>query len=425
MENAPRNNTSTPRAHHGRTKVPRRRKRWCGICNAVRDTEEAQVQLRLVESILDVSKEEWDACWNGQEVKNPFLKHQFLSCLERSGSVGKRTGWQPKHLVAHETNTGKLLACMPMYLKSHSYGEYVFDHSWASAYFQYGGQNYYPKLQSCVPFTPATGNRLLVRNSPDAPQIAKAVSSALPQVADALGVSSLHITFNTQEEWEELKQAGFLQRIGMQYHWKNNGYHTFDDFLGELQQKKRKSIRQERKKVTASSVEIRRLTGGDIQPKHWDAFYSFYRNTTDRKWGQAYLSRDFFHLVGEEMADDVLLVVATEDDEIIAGALNFIGEDCLFGRNWGCKFGDYYKFLHFELCYYQAIEYAIEKGLPRVEAGAQGEHKIQRGYLPTATYSSHYFTNQEFQNAVARFLHHETRQMMHTIEILGEASPFK
>lgn len=266
---------------------------------------------------------------------------------------------------------------------------------------------------------------MLVRDSPEAEGIAKAVSGALPEVVDALGVSSLHVTFNTPQEWEELKHAGFLQRIGMQYHWKNNGYNTFDDFLGELQQKKRKSIRQERKKVATSSVKIHRLTGEQIQPKHWDAFYRFYRNTTDRKWGQAYLSKEFFRLVGEEMANDVLLVVALEDEEIVAGALNFIGEDCLFGRNWGCKYGDYYKFLHFELCYYQAIEYAIEKGLPRVEAGAQGEHKIQRGYLPTATYSSHYFTNKEFQKAVDKFLHHEKRQMLQTIEILGEASPFK
>ncbi|KAK9837165.1 hypothetical protein WJX81_007626 [Elliptochloris bilobata] len=364
----------------------------------------------LIASIEQVSEEEWDACatQGGHGETNPFVLHSFLHALEASRSAVKEEGWLPQHVLLQD-DLGRLLACCPLYLKSHSQGEYVFDHSWAqSAYHM--GIRYYPKLQSCSPFSPVTGARLLVRDPSNAPALTVALARTLQQVADEYKVSSLHITFNTEEEWRALEGEGFLSRIGLQYHWVNRDYASFEDFLAALKQSKRKSIRQERKSVSASGLVLRRLSGCEITPKIWEAFYRFYRNTTDAKWGQAYLTRDFFHRLGETMGDRVVLATAAEADGTpVAGALNLRGSHALFGRNWGCT--REVKHLHFELCYYQALDAAIQLKLPRVEAGAQGEHKIQRGYLPSKTYSSHYIRDPMLRGAVANFLRRERAQL--------------
>jgi len=381
------------------------------------------MSISVVDSIASVSKEEWDACAMGSGEYNPFLSHAFLQILEESGSACREEGWAPQHVLARD-DSGALMGCVPMYLKGHSYGEYVFDNSWAQAY-QNTGNQYYPKLQSCVPFTPVTGSRLLIADGPYRGEIRSALASALTQVADAVGVSSLHVTFNTEEEWEEMRERGFLARTGVQFHWENHDYKSFDDFLMELKQSKRKNIRQERKKVAAAGIVVKKLRGAEIERRHWDAFYGFYLDTTSRKWGQAYLTEEFFTLLGERMAEDVLLVVAEEAETgaVVAGALNLIGSAALYGRNWGCE--KRYKNLHFELCYYAAIEAAIEWGLPRVEAGAQGEHKIQRGYLPSKTYSSHFIRNPGFAGAVDEFLEKEREGIDNAIDKLMEQSPFK
>ncbi|KAH9565984.1 hypothetical protein CY35_04G108000 [Sphagnum magellanicum] len=366
----------------------------------------------VISSISQIPADHWDACAldsTGPESANPFITHAFLSSLEDSKSAVPEEGWLPQHLVARHGD-GSILGVVPLYLKSHSYGEYVFDHSWANAFYRYGGA-YYPKLQSCVPFTPATGPRILVRNGPFHDQVFDGLCKCMQQLTGQMGASSVHITFPTKQEWDRVGQLGYLQRIGMQYHWKNCNYGSFDDFLMDLKQSKRKNIRQERKKVQAQNLQLKRLRGDDIKPWHWDAFYKFYRNTTDNKWGQAYLTREFFHLMGSRMGDRVLLVIAEENGKLVAGALNLIGGDTLFGRNWGCSNEAHYHALHFEACYYQAIEAAIEWGLKTVEAGAQGEHKIQRGYLPTATYSAHYIPDPDFQDAISSFLQRETIQV--------------
>jgi uncharacterized protein len=376
-----------------------------------------RLSVRMVEKLADVPAAAWDAC-AGDE--NPFLSHAFLESLEASGSATAKTGWLPQHLLL-EDGDGRVLGAVPLYLKSHSYGEYVFDHGWASALERAGG-HYYPKLQCCVPFTPATGPRLLLH--PEAGEdAADLLVAALVEVARRRKVSSLHVTFPTEGEWERLGKAGFLRRIGRQFHWENNGYRDFDDFLEALNSRKRKQIRRERREAVLG-LEIETLTGGALEKKHWDAFYRFYISTSDRKWGSAYLTRSFFDLLGERMADKVALVMVKEGSRYVAGALNLIGRDTLFGRNWGCN-GDF-PFLHFEACYYRAIDFAIARGLKRVEAGAQGQHKIQRGYLPCPTYSAHWIRDPGFERAVAEFVERERHAVEHEMEALEDAlSPFK
>ncbi|XBJ02256.1 hypothetical protein VPH35_021675 [Triticum aestivum] len=359
------------------------------------DTKPREVSISVVSSIMDIPPAEWDACAVDSvepEKFNPFLTHAFLSSLEESGSAVKETGWLPLHVVARDKNEN-ILGVIPLYLKSHSRGEFVFDQSWAEAYHSYGLE-YYPKLQSCVPFTPVTGQRILLRNTSYRDQVFDALVKALKNLATKLNVSSLHITFPSEGEFSKLKDSGLLQRIGLQYHWTNRNYKCFDDFLMDLKQPKRKNIRQERKKIPAQNLKMKRLRGDEIKSSHWDTFYKFYRNTTDNHWGRAYLTREFFHLLGEKMGDKVMLIVAEHDDKVVAGALNLIGA-------------------------------AIELNLSKVEAGAQGEHKIQRGYLPVTTYSCHYFLEPGFATAIGNFLVHETAQVKHVINVLHESGPYK
>jgi uncharacterized protein len=373
--------------------------------------------LTIAPKLAAVDATAWDACAG---TDNPFVSYGFLSALEDSKSVGARTGWSPQHLLLTDPG-GRLVACAPLYLKSHSYGEYVFDHGWAQAYENAGGR-YYPKLLCAVPFSPVPGPRLLIH--PAAPaDAASLLIEGMVTLARQSGVSSLHINFSTRGEWEELGSAGFLQRIGQQYHWHNDGYASFEDFLGALNSRKRKSIRKERREATEHGIEIRTLIGAEITSRHWDAFFQFYMSTSDRKWGSAYLTREFFDLLGERLGDKIVLVVAERSGELVAGALNLCGADALYGRNWG-SLGDF-KFLHFEACYYRAIDFAITHGLARVEAGAQGTHKIQRGYLPSETYSAHWIRDPGFAAAVDRFLIHEREQVRAQMEELATLSPFR
>jgi predicted N-acyltransferase len=377
-----------------------------------------RLTLRVVERLKDVPQAAWDACAG---TENPFVCYAFLEALEASGSATARTGWLPQHLLL-EDQAGRLLGAVPMYLKSHSYGEYVFDHGWASALERAGG-SYYPKLQVAVPFTPATGPRLLLH--PEAgPETAALLIGSMVEVARRRKVSSLHVTFPTEGEWEAMGRAGFVQRVGRQFHWENPGYQSFEDFLAALNSRKRKQIRRERRDALGGGLEIDMLTGSDLETRHWDAFFDFYMSTSDRKWGSAYLTRAFFDLLGERMADRVLLVMARQGKRYVAGALNLFGPTTIFGRNWGCR-GDF-PFLHFEACYYRAIDFAIARGLKRVEAGAQGQHKIQRGYLPSPTYSAHWIRDPGFKRAVEDFVLRERRAVEHEMEALEDAlSPFK
>jgi predicted N-acyltransferase len=376
------------------------------------------IAVKILENIDAIEQAEWDACAGAD---NPFVSHTFLHALEDSGSVGKQSGWLPQHL-AIEDECGQLLGAVPLYLKSHSQGEYVFDWGWADAYERAGGR-YYPKLQAAVPYSPVTGPRLLVRPGETAHTIRSALTAGLIEVATRYGVSSVHVTFAAESDADWLESAGFLIRHGHQFHWRNGGYRTFDDFLAELSSRKRKNIRKERRKVAEAGIHIDTLTGDDIRPHHWDEFHHFYVSTYDRKWGYPYLTRDFFALLSEEMADRVALVRAEIDGLAIAGALNLIGADALYGRNWGCA--GRYRFLHFEACYYRAIDFAIERGLTTVEAGTQGPHKIQRGYLPQRTYSAHWIRDQGFRDAVADYLERERRAEVGEVAGLDELSPFR
>jgi hypothetical protein len=372
-----------------------------------------------VHSAIDaIGAASWDSCAGSG---NPFLSYAFLEALEASGSAVADSGWLPQHL-ALEDEAGRIVAVAPLYLKSHSYGEYVFDHGWAAAYERSGGR-YYPKLQCAVPFTPVTGPRLLL--SPQAPAgAAEALIAAMVELARRHKVSSLHVTFPTETEWTQFGDAGFLQRVGQQFHWQNDGYKDFEGFLAALNSRKRKQIHRERRDAMENGIEIEMLTGDSLKPQHWDAFFRFYMSTSDRKWGSAYLTREFFGLIGKRIPDRVLLVMAKKGNRYVAGALNLIGDDTLYGRNWGCL-GDY-PFLHFEACYYRAIDFAIERGLARVEAGAQGQHKIQRGYLPCHTYSAHWIRDANFSEAVADFLRRESDALEHDMaELEEELSPFK
>jgi len=375
----------------------------------------ASYSLSLHPHIAEIPPAEWDACAGAE---NPFVSHAFLAALEDSGSAGPRTGWLPQHAVLRD-RAERIAAVVPMYAKSHSYGEYVFDHGWAHAFERAGG-DYYPKLQVAVPFSPVPGPRLLIR--PDSGISPALMAGALEQACRKLSLSSVHVTFCTEPEWEALGAAGWLQRVGMQFHWQNEGYKTFEDFLAALSSRKRKTIRRERRDA-AAGLTIRALRGAAIEPRHWRAFYGFYNATVDRKWGSAYLTERFFPLLGERLGDKIVLMIAESGEKPVAGALNLIGAEALYGRNWGCR-GEW-PFLHFELCYYQAIEFAIAHGLRRVEAGAQGQHKIQRGYLPARTFSAHWIAHPGLRRAVGDFLCQEQAEIAGDIEALAERSPFR
>jgi hypothetical protein len=377
-----------------------------------------RLTVRVVEDLSTVSAAAWDACAGAD---NPFVCHAFLQALEESGSATRETGWLPQHVII-EDDTKRILGAVPMYLKSHSYGEYIFDHGWASGYERAGG-HYYPKLLAGVPFTPATGPRLLLPPAAD-PEIRDTLIAAMVEIAKARKVSSLHVNFAPEAEWQLLGEAGFVQRIGRQFHWENDGYKSFDDFLEALNSRKRKQIRRERRDSLEGGIEIETLTGDALKPAHWDVFFRFYMSTSDRKWGSAYLTREFFTLLHQRMADKVVLIMARKGERWIGGALNLLGSDTLFGRNWGCN-GDH-PFLHFEVCYYRALDFAIAHGLKRVEAGAQGQHKIQRGYLPSPIYSAHWIRDPGFERAVAEFCIRERRAIENEMEELEEdLSPFK
>ncbi len=369
-------------------------------------------------AIAEIPKSAWDACAGDI---NPSVSYAFLSALEDSGSTAPRTGWTPQHLSIAAPN-GTILGVVPLYAKTHSYGEYVFDYGWADAYERAGGR-YYPKLISAVPFTPVPGPRLLLH--PEAPdQTRDHLIAAMIELCNRRRISSVHVTFPEQQDAEALTAAGFLQRVGQQFHWTNSGYRDFDDYLAALNSRKRKAVKKERREALVDGLEIDVLTGGDLNTKHWDAFYRFYLATSDRKWGQAYLNRKFFEIIGDRMPSNIVLVMARRDNKYVAGALNLLGKDTIYGRNWG-SYGDY-KFLHFECCYYRAIEFAIAQGLKRVEAGAQGPHKLQRGYLPVPTYSAHWIPDSSFRKAVAQFLAREREMVERKIEYLAEEySPFR
>ncbi len=373
--------------------------------------------LTLHKSIHEIPATDWDLCAGAD---NPFVSHAFLSAVEDSGSTGRRTGWLPQH-AAFRDGGGALLACAPTYVKAHSYGEYVFDHGWAHAFERAGG-DYYPKLLVASPFSPVPGPRLLRRADQAAPAI-EAIGAALADAGHSLDLSSVHVNFCTEAEWEALGEAGWLRRVGMQFHWSNNGYADWDAFLAALNSRKRKAIRRERRDAQESGLVFRTLRGEEIERSHWRAFHRFYLSTVDRKWGSAYLTERFFPLLGERLGDRVVLMLAEHDGTPVAGALNLMGRDALYGRNWGCT-GDW-PFLHFELCYYRAIEFAIGQGLQRVEAGAQGEHKIQRGYLPVPTYSAHWIAHGGLRRAVASALEEERPAMFREMEALAELSPFR
>ncbi|MGO9741715.1 MAG: GNAT family N-acetyltransferase [Roseiarcus sp.] len=384
---------------------------------------------RTVRSLTEVDASEWNACANppdrpfepeAGERYNPFISHEFLRALEESGSVGGGAGWQSAHVLV-EDSAGRLVAAAPVYLKSHSMGEYVFDHSWAQAYERAGGR-YYPKLQIAVPFTPVTGRRLLVRSG--APEGARpALIGALRSLREAAGASSIHVTFADAADAAALEGAGFHRRIGEQFHFLNTGYADFEAFLAALSSRKRKTIRRERRDALGDGIEIDLLTGNEIKSKHWDSFFTFYMDTGSRKWGRPYLTRAFFDLIGQSMADRILLVMARVGGRHVAGAINFLGRDAIYGRNWGALIER--PFLHFEVCYYQAIEYAIRHGFSRVEAGAQGEHKLSRGYRPVATHSAHEFADRRFAAAVRDFLARERVAVDEMIADYEAGLPFR
>ncbi len=376
------------------------------------------IQVRIVSEIDAIPAEDWDACAGDS---NPFVSHAFLAALEDGGAVGAETGWLPQHLVV-EDDQGRAAGVAPFYMRADSYGEYIFDHGWAHAYERAGG-HYYPKLLCGVPFSPVPGPRLLVRRDAFAEKARAALASAMIDAARQGNLSSIHVNFLPKEDWNYLSRFGFLKRLGQQYHWHNDGYRDFDDFLNALNSRKRKTIRKERRKLEEWGLTFEALTCDRLQDRHWDAFYRFYRNTVDRKWGAAYLTRDFFFRLHETMADKVVLIVGRLDGKIVCGALNLLGADALYGRNWGCD--TRFRFLHFEVCYYQAIDYAIRTGLARVEAGAQGQHKIQRGYTPVETYSAHWIADRNFRRAVADYLKREREAVGEEIEFLADFTPFR
>lgn len=406
----------------------------------------SEITLEAVPSAGDVTADDWDACANpkrnpdriehldtlalpsassascagSRSAYNPFVSHAFFSAVEKSGSATARTGWGPRHLLAKID--GSIAGIVPCYLKSHSQGEYVFDRGWADAYERAGGR-YYPKLQASVPFTPASGPRLLIRDDVDTDLIGSALAGGLVALCDASNASSVHVTFAREAEQKFLSEHEFLERTDQQFHWQNQDFGSFDDFLATLNSRHRKSIKRERREAVAAGVTIHWLTGNDITEDAWDAFFEFYMETGSRKWGRPYLTRSFFSLIGESMAKDVLLIMAKRNGRWIAGAINFIGSETLFGRNWGAI--EHHPFLHFEVCYYQAIDFAIQHRLKTVEAGAQGEHKIARGYLPQTTYSSHYIADPGLRHAIADYLKRERAYVAEAGRELSEYGPFR
>jgi uncharacterized protein len=400
----------------------------------------SDLRIQVVDAIGAISAATWDACANPAGIAackvsetpkaqdldqenfyNPFISHDFLSALEESHSVGGRSGWHVQHLLV-TTMDGALIAAAPCYLKSHSRGEYVFDRGWAEAYERAGG-SYYPKLQVAVPFTPATGRRLLVKPGPGASAARQALARGLLELCRHDSASSVHVTFAIEPEFRFLGELGFLQRNDQQFHWENAGYGNFDDFLGALASRKRKTLRRERQDALANGITVHWLTGSDLTEEVWDAFFAFYMETGSRKWGRPYLTREFYSLVGEKMRDRILLVMAKRAGRWIAGAINFIGSHTLFGRHWGAI--EHHPFLHFELCYYQAIDYAIAHKLAYVEAGAQGEHKISRGYMPQITYSAHYIADPALRRAIADYLVRERAYVEAVGTELAATAPYR
>ncbi len=372
---------------------------------------------RVISSLGTIAAAEWNAVANPDAATyNPFISHAFLWALEKSGSANAKSGWQASHLVLEEN--GKIVAACPCYLKSHSMGEYVFDHGWADAFHRAGGQ-YYPKLQVSVPFTPATGPRLLAPTE----HLKKQLGAELLKLCKTSHASSIHVTFATQQDEVGFQNAAWLPRNDIQFHWHNAGYKSFDDFLAALSSSKRKNIRKEREAVKANGITFQLLTGKQLKPEHWDYFYEFYMDTGNRKWGQPYLTRKFFTLLQDTMTNEILLILAERNGAIIAGALNFIGGNTLYGRNWGCV--ENHPFLHFETCYYQAIDFAIARGLSTVEAGAQGEHKLARGYVPVKTQSFHHLAHPGLSRAVADYLEHERQAVAENQNELAAHAPFK
>ncbi len=412
--------------------------------------DSSDISLEAVASVGQIAAEDWDACAHSgiepggaldaldtlaaepagdfsagscatsKASYNPFVSHAFFNALEASKSACARTGWGPRHLIAKQEGT--IVGIVPCYLKSHSQGEYVFDRGWADAYERAGGQ-YYPKLQASVPFTPATGPRLLIRPGVDTARAAASLAGGLIGLCEATEASSVHVTFAREREWRYLAENGFLQRTDQQFHWHNQGYETFEDFLATLNSRHRKAIRRERRDALENGITIHALTGADITEEAWDAFFAFYMETGSRKWGRPYLTRAFYSLIGERMAQDVALVMAKRGGRWIAGAINFIGSDTLFGRHWGAI--EHHPFLHFEVCYYQAIDFAIRRGLKVVEAGAQGEHKLARGYLPKTTHSAHYIADPALRRAINDYLKRERAYVAEAGRELTEAGPFR
>ena len=388
----------------------------------------SEITLEAVSSISAIPAAEWDACANphadsagaSRPSYNPFVSHAFFAAAEASGSATPRTGWGARHLIAKLDD--RIVGIVPCYLKSHSQGEYVFDRGWAEAYDRAGG-HYYPKLQASVPFTPATGPRLLIRDGVDRERIADVLAAGLMALCNATEASSVHVTFMREAEAKSLAKHGFLIRNDQQFHWHNQGYKSFDDFLATLNSRHRKAIKRERREALAAGITVHWLTGGDIDEEAWDAFFAFYMETGSRKWGRPYLTRAFFSQIGETMSKDVLLVMARRNGRWIAGAINFIGSDTLFGRNWGAV--EHHPFLHFEVCYYQAIDFAIQRGLATVEAGAQGEHKLARGYLPETTWSAHFIADPGFRRAIADYLKRERDYVAEVGRELAAAGPFR
>ncbi|MFM7084148.1 MAG: GNAT family N-acetyltransferase [Hyphomicrobium sp.] len=380
------------------------------------------MRARILKSLAHVSSLEWDQCANPNLTDyNPFISHAYLIALETSGCVGPKTGWIPQHILLEDEND-HLIACMAVYIKLHSMGEYVFDSAFAEAYQSMGGQ-YYPKLQAAVPFTPVTGRRLFIKSGIEKTRAENFLIDTALGHCRTLGASSFHITFSEKEEWDRLGQMGLLQRCGQQFHWLNENYKNFEEFLQTLSSRKRKMMRKEREGVLKEGIEIEHVTGSEIKEYHWESLYEFYLETSSRKWGRPYLNREFFSEIGATLNKSCLLIFASRAGQRIAGALHLLGGNCLYGRYWGAL--ENIPFLHFELCYYQAIDYAICHGLKRVEAGAQGEHKLLRGYIPTTTYSSHWFADPILKNAVQSFLEKERRAISESNQMLNTFTPFK
>lgn len=378
--------------------------------------------ISVITSLSEIDKDDWDACANPpSQPYNPFVSHDFLILLEQSGSAVPQAGWHSQHMIL-KGKDDEVRGVLPCYLKAHSQGEYVFDHGWADAFERAGG-HYYPKLQISVPFTPVTGPRFLVRAGENVAEVREILARAAAQLAQKLQASSIHATFLTKQEWNELGALDYLQRTDQQFHFEDQGYGNFNGFLTALTSRKRKQLKRERREALANGITIDWISGDDITKEHLDRFYAFYMDTGERKWGTPYLTRQFFTLLMERMAYKMLFIFARRNDTIIAGALNMIGGDTLYGRYWGCS--EDHPFLHFEVCYYQAIDYALAHGLKRVEAGAQGGHKLVRGYMPVTTYSAHWIANAGFREAIENYLMRERQQVAFEKEMLVERAPFK